>query len=372
MITNDDSYRLRPLKALIIRGPMRAPAEMFFLGASGVANNIVTVDEAGIEVGRLGKALKRVGALRSEFAFWRLGSEIIEQINDCDFVWLPDPWMALSQQGSVLAKRVGKPYVVTVWENIDGHFTTKWPLRHRVKEVLESAKVVHCVTTGSEQYVAEVSRSANTVQVYPGVDTSRFAPGSRGGMSRQPHIFLFVARLVEEKGVRDLVSAFVAARGILGDGIELVIVGDGPLRDYVSGNVHDSAGIRYIGQIAHDQLSTVMASCHTLVLLSKPRRVGPVEVWREQFGFVLVEAMACGLSIIGSDSGAIAEVIGDAGTVLPLGRSLVSQLTMAMVNAARDSDGWFAKSERSRRRALTYFDAKVNSAVLWGEIRKVV
>src|SRR5207245_3300012 len=41
--------------------------------------------------------------------------------------------------------------------------------------------------------------------------------------------------------------------------------------------------------------------------------------WKEQFGHVLIEAMACGVPVIGSDSGAIPEVIGDAGLVVPEG-----------------------------------------------------
>jgi glycosyltransferase involved in cell wall biosynthesis len=41
--------------------------------------------------------------------------------------------------------------------------------------------------------------------------------------------------------------------------------------------------------------------------------------WKEQFGRVLVEAMACGVPVIGSDSGAIPEVIGEAGLIVPEG-----------------------------------------------------
>jgi glycosyltransferase involved in cell wall biosynthesis len=66
--------------------------------------------------------------------------------------------------------------------------------------------------------------------------------------------------------------------------------------------------------------------------------------WKEQFGHVLVEAMACGVPVIGSDSGAIPEVIGDAGLIVPEGnvdaladaiQSLISAPALRVDLAAR-------------------------------------
>ena len=50
--------------------------------------------------------------------------------------------------------------------------------------------------------------------------------------------------------------------------------------------------------------------------------------WKEQFGRVLTEAMACGVPVVGSNSGAIPEVIADAGLIFPEGdaMSLAAQL----------------------------------------------
>ena len=53
----------------------------------------------------------------------------------------------------------------------------------------------------------------------------------------------------------------------------------------------------------------------SLDLLVLPSRTRPN--WKEQFGRVLIEAMACGVPVLGSDSGEIPRVIGDAGVVFP-------------------------------------------------------
>ncbi len=53
-----------------------------------------------------------------------------------------------------------------------------------------------------------------------------------------------------------------------------------------------------------------------LVLPSRTR-----ENWKEQFGRVLIEAMACEVPVLGSSSGEIPNVIGEAGAVFPEGDS---------------------------------------------------
>ena len=76
----------------------------------------------------------------------------------------------------------------------------------------------------------------------------------------------------------------------------------------------------------------------SLDLLVLPSRTRPN--WKEQFGRVLIEAMACGVPVLGSDSGEIPHVIGDAGIVFPEGdvEMLRCQVQRLMVDrAARNS-----------------------------------
>jgi glycosyltransferase involved in cell wall biosynthesis len=77
-----------------------------------------------------------------------------------------------------------------------------------------------------------------------------------------------------------------------------------------------------------------MKTMHVLVL---PSRTG--EDWKEQFGQVLIEAMSCGTPVVGSDSGAIPAVIGDAGMIFKEGdaKDLAEKLKNLMNESFRES-----------------------------------
>jgi glycosyltransferase involved in cell wall biosynthesis len=121
---------------------------------------------------------------------------------------------------------------------------------------------------------------------------------------------------VPEKGLDTLIDA---VEQLIRSGepqpVRLRIIGDGPHRSDIAryaeklGNVVQFAAAMPPAQVAQQ--------LHQIDALVLPSRTTPV--WKEQFGRVLIEAMACGVPVIGSDSGAIPEVIGEAGLIFPEG-----------------------------------------------------
>jgi glycosyltransferase involved in cell wall biosynthesis len=75
--------------------------------------------------------------------------------------------------------------------------------------------------------------------------------------------------------------------------------------------------------------------------------------WKEQFGRVLIEAMASGVPVIGSDSGAIPDVIGEAGLITPEGNS--AALTAAICKLQQDRALRTTLAERGRTRVIAHF-----------------
>jgi glycosyltransferase involved in cell wall biosynthesis len=91
-----------------------------------------------------------------------------------------------------------------------------------------------------------------------------------------------------------------------------------------------------------------MRQCDVLV---GPSRTTPR--WKEQFGRMLVEAMACGVPVIGSTSGEIPNVIGDAGLVVPEGDGVA--LRTAIARLRDDARERRDLAERGRARVLALF-----------------
>ena len=124
----------------------------------------------------------------------------------------------------------------------------------------------------------------------------------------------YVGRLIPMKGVDLLIEAFSKLRQ--DDPLlkaKLLLLGSGEAESSIL-QLAESRGVthllRHVDTVRHDEVADYMHAIDFLVLPS--RRVG---MWAEQFGRVLVEAMAAGKIVIGSSSGAIPEVIGPAGFV---------------------------------------------------------
>jgi glycosyltransferase involved in cell wall biosynthesis len=103
-----------------------------------------------------------------------------------------------------------------------------------------------------------------------------------------------------------------------------------------------------LGQVPSTEAPNYYRRMDVLVLpsLTRPN-------WVEQFGRVLIEAMACGVAVVGSSSGEIPWVVGDAGVIFPEGDAEALRGVLAGLLADGDRRGELAR--RGRERVLAQF-----------------
>jgi glycosyltransferase involved in cell wall biosynthesis len=179
------------------------------------------------------------------------------------------------------------------------------------------------------------------MQIMPqlGVDEQVFSAQAhpelmdRLGIQPQDVVIGFVGRFVPEKGLRTLLQAVSG----LGDRPwKLLLLGRGPLKEELT-QTATALGVSdrliLVESVPHGEVYRYINLMSTLVLPSEmSHRFQTLTAvgWKEQFGHVLIEAMACRVPVIGSDSGEIPHVIGEAGLIFPEGdvAALRDRLTM--------------------------------------------
>jgi glycosyltransferase involved in cell wall biosynthesis len=231
--------------------------------------------------------------------------------------WLPS---------GVAAAATGRPYVLQAW-GTDMELAARAPWLFR--PVVRGARIVVCPSTA----LAEEARrlGARDVRVIPsGVGI----PDSVPEPEEPPHV-LFVGRLAAEKGVEELAAAC--------EGLPLVVVGDGPLRDLVRGAV---------GFVPPRALGSYYARAAVVVCPSR----------REGYGVVAREAMAHGRPVVASSVGGLRDAVEDGVTGLLVPPRDPAALRGALVRLLEDAELRERLGAAARDRARRLFSWRAATA----------
>jgi glycosyltransferase involved in cell wall biosynthesis len=294
-------------------------------------------------------ALVVYNPLRLLWIAWRFRPHLI-QVEE-------EPWSLAAFEAAVIGRLLRVPVVFFTWENLD----RKLPIASRLvrRAVLRQSAAAIAGSREARQRLEDAG-FRRPIAVIPqlGVDPHAFAPAHSARDDRGFAIG-YVGRLVPEKGLRVLLEAAAMLPEVV-----VLVVGGGPLRgEIVSRAAEMGLGgrVRMYDGVGHKDVPDYLRQMDVLVL---PSITTPA--WKEQFGHVLIEAMACGVPVIGSDSGAIPDVIGDAGIVVPQGDA--KALAAAVRRLMDDHTLRHDLSERGRARARAEFsDAEIaaRTARLW-------
>ena len=215
--------------------------------------------------------------------------------------------------------------VQTVWETLPMLVTYRNRHARRFREqVLASTDLFLPATERAALALSLEGVSSERMLVCPpGIDTSRFAISPEQPPAE--HTIVSPGRLVWEKGHQDVMRALALLhRGIVrtpaGETVRprLLIVGAGPEESRLRSHAADLGLGDYveIRGVPYEEMPIVFAGASAMVLASQAianAAFHPFDIphafWEEQFGLVLAEAMAAGLAIVTTTSGAIPEVV---------------------------------------------------------------
>ncbi|MEU1752814.1 glycosyltransferase family 4 protein [Micromonospora matsumotoense] len=242
------------------------------------------------------------------------------------------------------------PTTLYAAQNVVTRFPVPFPMLEQA--AYRSVRMALPITPQARDVLyAKGFRGASTI-VPLGVDARIFRPPTRTDRDGRFTVG-FVGRLEAHKGILDLLRAAELVD------CDVLLVGEGSLTAEIDLAAARRPGrVRRHGWVTHDRLPALIGAMSALVLPSVEVVQRNVLPWvgiplREQFGRVLVEAMACAVPVVGSDVGEIPHVVGDAGLIFPAGNvtALAERLTRL-----RDEPGLSDRlAARGMRRVETEF-----------------
>ena len=218
-------------------------------------------------------------------------------------------------------------------------------LAGKIPYIIENADCILAVSEFSKREILRAARPRRIETVYNGVDTSVFSPGGPKENIVLTVCFISTAN-IRVKGLDTYVDAarrfpetrFVLLGQALDDGLES-LKRDAP------------DNVEFIGQVRQEELIRWYRRAKVYCQLS----------YRESFGVALAEAMSCECVPVVTDRGALPEVVGDTGFVVPYGDA---EATAAAISGALRSDrGKAARARVEREFSLEERMQKIRSII---------
>src|SRR5881396_1856980 len=271
-----------------------------------------------------------------------------------------EPTTPAARQVLGAARRFGIPVVLFTHQNValDQGWWAHWKQRRMLRKLTG-------LVAGSDLAGTLVRGDAPNLPIAVIPQLGALAPHEPQHVPHEGLAIGYVGRLVPHKGLDILLQALAQQRGAKW---RLTIVGDGPEREpleALASELRLAARVRWTGGLPAEQVANLWPDLDVLVQPSRAQ-----DNWRETNGHVLIEAMANEVAVLGTDSGVIPELIGDAGIVVPNGD--VAALSSALERLT-DTNARRTLAQAARARALRlYSDEAIADRTLqfWQQVAK--
>jgi glycosyltransferase involved in cell wall biosynthesis len=240
-------------------------------------------------------------------------------------------------------------------------------------QVLRATHHALVINDDAEKVLRARGYAGDVTQFPHGIDADFLAPRDSADLRARLHIqgpiIGYVGRIAPEKGVYDLLAATRMLYERLGPAFTVVLIGDGPARwELAEAAAQDlpRGMVRFLGSVVHDAMPAYLNLLDLLVLPSRTQRN-----WKEQFGRVLVEALACGVPLVGSDSGHIPALITGTGGGLVYAEGNVEELADKIALTLKDPGAARAMALNGRKVVLDSYSYSRIADILYGTLRRV-
>jgi glycosyltransferase involved in cell wall biosynthesis len=262
-----------------------------------------------------------------------------------------EPFSIAARQWSRAARRRGIPYGVQVAETLGRHMPGI--VAHSRRDVLAHASFV--VARSPSAAALAVAWGA---VVEPDVVAHDVAPVAARPVPEGGFTIAFVGRLVEEKGIGDLLDATASL-----EGVRLLVAGAGPLADRVAAA---SGSVEYLGPVDHDAVGAVYARAHVTCVPSRT-----TSAWEEQFGRVVVESLVREVPVVATATGGLPWVLSTTGGGVLVAERDPAALAGALAALRDEPSTAVALGQAGRRGVLASFATPVVATTLAGVLARV-
>lgn len=264
-----------------------------------------------------------------------------------------DVFMGLSQfMPPVAGWKIGFIYDVNFLHDSTLHPESNKRLMQNTQTVIERSDHIVTISDASKKDIEKYYGKRDITVAYPGVD-GVFATVGQKYIGKYPY-FLYAGALKRGKNVPRIIQAFGEFEKKSKVKYELLIVGGDYWRDPdidIEMEAYTGNAIHFLGHVSDEKLAMYYRGARALVSPS---------IW-EGFCLPAAEALMCGTPVIGSTTGSMPEVVGDAGQLVHPTKE--KELIKAYTIMAKDSKKYLEMKSHTTRQAKKF---------TWGKFAKKV
>ena len=275
-----------------------------------------------------------------------------------DFVFVNnEPWSMTAFQVVLFRVLSGRDFKIIIYTCENLRRRSPAPFRWFEKAVLKNTDLFLTITESEGAGILREKGYSGQIRYLPlSVDTELFRKEDAAAFKKEllgdSNIFCigYAGRVVKEKGIETLLEA---ARNLEID-YRLLLIGGGPFLEELKKKSRErgiDGKVVFQDHVFSKDLPKFINCMDIFVLPSLT-----TENWKEQFGRVLIEAMACGVAVIGSSSGEIPVVIGDGGIIFSEGDAGDLEKQIKLLFSRQDLRKSLA--EKGQKRAGSIFSRK--------------